>query len=42
MIPPKYRAWWALSVVRLREAYLSRAAQAFLGSFKAHLAEDSP
>ncbi len=42
MIPPKYRAWWALSVVRLREAYLSRAAQAFLGSFKAHLAKDSP
>ena len=40
MIPPKYRAWWALSVVRLREAYLSRAAEAFLASFKAHLTED--
>ena len=40
MIPPKYRAWWALSVVRLREAYLSRAAEAFLASFKAHMTED--
>ena len=29
MIPPKYRAWWALSVVRLREAYLSRGAGVF-------------
>ena len=42
MIPSKYRAWWALSVVRLREAYLSRAAEAFLTSFKEHLSKDAP
>ena len=30
MIPEKYRAYWELSVVTLRDAYLSSAAKAFL------------
>ena len=33
-IPEKYEAFWELSVVTLKDAYLSRAAKAFLASFK--------
>ena len=33
-IPEKYAAWWELSVVTLKDAYLSRAARAFLRSFR--------
>lgn len=33
-IPEKYEAFWELSVVTLKDAYLSRAARAFLASFK--------
>ncbi len=35
MIPEKYQAYWELSVVTLRDAYLSRAAKAFLECFRA-------
>ncbi len=38
MIPEKYGAYWELSVVTLRDAYLSKAARAFLASFRAHAA----
>lgn len=34
MIPEKYRAYWELSVVTLKDAYLSKAAKAFLECFK--------
>ena len=33
-IPERYEAFWELSVVTLKDAYLSRAAKAFLKSFK--------
>ena len=33
-IPERYDAFWELSVVTLKDAYLSRAAKAFLRSFK--------
>ena len=33
-IPEQYNAFWELSVVTLKDAYLSRAAKAFLKSFK--------
>ena len=33
-IPERYSAFWELSVVTLKDAYLSRAAKAFLKSFK--------
>ena len=33
-IPERYGAYWDLSVVTLKDAYLSRAAKAFLRSFK--------
>ena len=33
-IPERYNAFWELSVVTLKDAYLSRAAKAFLRSFK--------
>ena len=33
-IPEKYGAFWELSVVTLKDAYLSKAAKAFLKSFK--------
>lgn len=33
-IPERYNAFWELSVVTLKDAYLSRAAKAFLKSFK--------
>ena len=33
-IPERYDAFWELSVVTLKDAYLSRAAKAFLKSFK--------
>lgn len=33
-IPQKYGAYWELSIVMLRDAYLSRAAQAFLEAFR--------
>ena len=33
-IPQKYAAYWELSVVTLKDAYLSRAARAFLRSFR--------
>lgn len=33
-IPEKYNAFWELSVVTLKDAYLSRAARAFLAEFK--------
>ena len=33
-IPERYDAFWELSVVTLRDAYLSRAAKAFLRSFR--------
>jgi len=33
-IPKRYNAFWELSVVTLKDAYLSRAAKAFLRSFK--------
>ncbi|MBQ4551853.1 MAG: LysR family transcriptional regulator [Clostridia bacterium] len=33
-IPERYEAFWELSVVTLKDAYLSRAAKAFLRSFK--------
>ena len=33
-IPERYDAFWELSVVTLKDAYLSRAARAFLKSFK--------
>ncbi len=35
-IPEKYAAYWELSIVMLKDAYLSRAAQAFLQAFRAH------
>ena len=35
MIPEKYRAYWELSVVTIRDAYLTKAAKAFLEYFKA-------
>lgn len=38
-IPPRYDAYWELSVVTLKDAYLSRAAKAFLQSFRAHIGE---
>ena len=38
-IPARYRAWWELSAVTLEGAYLSRAAQAFLESFKQNIGE---
>ena len=38
-IPARYRAWWELSAVTLEGAYLSRAAQAFLESFKRNIGE---
>lgn len=34
VIPEHYEAFWELSVVTLKDAYLSRAAKAFLRSFK--------
>lgn len=37
MIPEEYDAAWDLSVVTLKDAYLSRAAKAFLRVFKAHI-----
>ena len=37
MIPEEYDAAWDLSVVTLKDAYLSRAARAFLRVFKAHI-----
>ena len=36
-IPKRYEAFWELSVVTLKDAYLSRAAKAFLKSFKESL-----
>lgn len=36
MIPPRYRAYWELSAVTCRDAYLSRAAKAFLSSLRAY------
>ena len=36
-IPQKYAAYWELSVVTLKDAYLSRAARAFLRSFRADI-----
>ena len=33
-IPDRYHAFWELSVVTLKDAYLSRAAKAFLKTFK--------
>lgn len=33
-IPKQYKAYWELSVVTLKDAYLSRAAKAFLKSFR--------
>lgn len=38
-IPPRYDAYWELSVVTLKDAYLSRAAKAFLSSFKERIEE---
>ncbi|MBR5288078.1 MAG: LysR family transcriptional regulator [Clostridia bacterium] len=35
MIPEAYQAYWELSVVTLKDTYLSRAAKAFLERFKA-------
>lgn len=34
MIPERYHAYWELSVVTLKDAYLSKAARAFLECFK--------
>lgn len=36
MIPDAYDAYWELSVVTLKDAYLSRAAKAFLACFRTH------
>ena len=38
-IPEHYNAYWDLSVVTLKDAYLSRAAKAFLKSFKKSIEE---
>jgi len=38
-IPERYDAFWELSVVTLKDAYLSRAAKAFLKSFKESVQE---
>ena len=35
MIPEKYRAYWELSVVTIKDAYLTKAAKSFLECFKA-------
>ncbi len=35
-IPQKYGAYWELSIVMLRDAYVSRAAQTFLEAFRKH------
>lgn len=37
MIPEHYRAYWELSVVTCKDAYLSRAAKAFLAELRARL-----
>ena len=39
MIPEKYRAYWELSVVTLKDAYLSSAAKAFLACFKSNISK---
>ena len=39
MIPEKYRAYWELSVVTLKDAYLSSAAKAFLACFKINISK---
>ena len=36
-IPARYDAYWELSVVTLKDAYLSRAAKAFLREFKSSI-----
>lgn len=36
MIPERYGAYWELSVVTLKDAYLARAAKAFLACFREH------
>lgn len=36
-IPARYEAYWELSVVTLKDAYLSRAAKAFLKAFKSSI-----
>lgn len=38
-IPDRYDAYWELSVVTLKDAYLSRAAKAFLKAFKKNIEE---
>ena len=38
-IPARYEAYWELSVVTLKDAYLSRAAKAFLKSFRKSIEE---
>ena len=38
-IPARYDAYWELSVVTLKDAYLSRAAKAFLRSFRESIEE---
>ena len=38
-IPDRYNAYWDLSVVTLKDTYLSRAAKAFLTSFKKSIEE---
>jgi hypothetical protein len=37
--PDHYNAFWELSVVTLKDTYLSRAAKAFLTSFKKSIEE---
>lgn len=39
MIPEKYRAYWELSVVTLKDTYLSSAAKAFLACFKINISK---
>ena len=34
MIPETYRAYWELSVVTIKDAYLTKAAKSFLDCFK--------
>ena len=38
-VPDCYNAYWELSVVTLKDAYLSRAAKAFLKAFKKSIEE---
>ncbi|MBR4039944.1 MAG: LysR family transcriptional regulator [Clostridia bacterium] len=39
-VPERYNAFWELSVVTLKDAYLSRAAKAFLKSFKESIQQE--